>query len=191
MRDDEGSGLIDIRMMAALQARENQRAETIVSPPSLPLFAPLALPVLTPARSSLVPWWASVSLSLAALVAMGSVTLAWLAHRTRPVVITRPIVPAPPAFVVTPFPGAMSCSRRAPVAAPEAVLAPRPVGSRLPLPVDAKAPRRKSVHTPRPTSAATVAATAKAALSPPTAQHEATRARDPIDILLDQATGGK
>jgi hypothetical protein len=98
--DQEGSGLLDIRAMAALQERAG--AQALASPPSLPVFAPLVLPVLTPAPASRMPWWVGAALVLATLLALGGTTLAWLAHRRTAAVVARPRAIAPPAIVVTP-----------------------------------------------------------------------------------------
>jgi hypothetical protein len=168
-RDEEGSGLLDIRAMAALQERAG--AETLVSPPSLPVFTPLVLPVLTPAPASRIPWWVGAALVLATLLALGGTTLAWLAHRRAAVVVARATAIAPPPILVTP----LSRAEVTPHArAVEANVAPTAV----------KPPRRLLAHRPRLTAPVPVVV-APIALPRPVAP------RDAIDILLDKATGGK
>ncbi len=191
----EGSGLIDIRAMAAstLAAKPNEsRREELAGPP---VFSPISAPVLLPPPSSGMPGWLIGGLvGLGGLAVIGVLGFVYVSIvRPAPTLTTAPVVAPTPAAVAPTPPTTMAAENAKPAtpapaattpatpAPPAGAVAPVLRGKRNKLDKEPKTAKADRAH---PVTAAP-ALTPAPATPAPAAAAPATGKGDEIDILLN------
>jgi predicted Zn finger-like uncharacterized protein len=193
----EGSGLIDIRSMAAMtmgNASENRQGNDLPTF-GAPQFSPVA-PVLLPlAHSSGPPRWLYVGLVVVVLLAggMAIVTYKMLGARTPAAPVVEPAVAAAPPPAVTPPPAAPVKAAPPPTTPPPSTTERLPPREEKPAPAIAsraphgKLPRRNRAAAESPAPAAERAP----AVAAPVVAAEKPAAKGSLDDLLNTALGNK
>jgi hypothetical protein len=199
----EGSGLIDIRAMAA-STLASSPTTTAAKPEdgpgfaSPPLFAPMAAPILMPAPASGPPKWIWALLGVGVLAVLGIVVVGVLLLTRKPEVAAvnpaavAPVVAAAPTAPTAPAPAA---------AAPTAPTAAAPAAAAAAAPDATKAEEGKGKHGSKggktakggkeAAPAAAAAAPAAAAPAAPAAAPKKAGKRDELDDLLNAASPDK
>jgi predicted Zn finger-like uncharacterized protein len=207
----EGSGLIDIRAMAASTlastastssaAATKEEAPTFAAPP---IFSPMAAPIMMPAAPTGTPKWVFAVLGVGVLAVVGIIVVGVLLLTRKPeappiVAVAPPTTPAPVAAPTTPTPAAPTTP--APTAAPTTPTA-APAGeakSEAKAEPAAGSEKKSSKKDKKEKSSASAKSDAPGGLVPPPtespkaapAPSAPAKKRDAIDDLLDGASPDK
>ncbi|HEX4462986.1 MAG TPA: GYF domain-containing protein [Polyangia bacterium] len=199
----EGSGLIDIRAMAASTLAASPSTGGIGSGPgelpglgAAPVFSPMAAPILMPAAPSGPPKWMWAILGVGVLAVLGIVVVGALLLTRKPA--AEPTVAQAPAVAPAAAPVAAAPAAAKPAATPAAPTAAAPAAvaatpSAAPAERHGKAakgekPTKLAKNEPAKAPAAPEPAAAPAAAAP--APKHAGGKRDELDDLLNNASPG-
>jgi predicted Zn finger-like uncharacterized protein len=204
----EGSGLIDIRAMAASTLAASPSTGGIGSGPgelpglgAAPVFSPMAAPILMPSAPSGPPQWMWAILGVGVLAVLGIVVVGALLLTRKPTaepttIAQAPVAAAPGAAAPVATGVAAKPTAAAPAATAPAVAAATPAAATPAAEKHAKAPKGEKpvkVAKNEPAAAKAAAEPAPAAAAPvaaaPAAKHSGKR--DELDDLLNNASPGE
>jgi predicted Zn finger-like uncharacterized protein len=196
----EGSGLIDIRAMAAstLSAGPSPSSGKADEPSfaSAPLFSPVAAPILMPAAPTGPPkWiWALLAVGVLAVVGIVVVGILFITKKEPPPQVIVQAPPVAPAAVPGAAPGTPAAVPGTPPGAPAAAVPGAPPGTPVAAAEAPKEHHKSSSKSPKATTPGAAAAPAAAAVPAAAAAKAAPKKKgggDELDDLLNNAAPDK